>query len=161
MYSSAPDAKHVVMRLDVAVIARDIMEEGYFAGFADFAKLLENPMDRSHRYMRMSAAYRGTYLVGARMVLRSEQGPDNREPLGRHGDPTLTTSRDKVAKALNCVPFTRPPINQPKFSHKHNPGATINACATNRHPEAEAGRRLTDWMSSRLSRYLLLPATEH
>jgi hypothetical protein len=45
MYPSASDAKDVVMRLHVAVIARDIVQERYFARLSHFAKLLENPMD--------------------------------------------------------------------------------------------------------------------
>jgi len=45
MYPSAPDAKDVVMRLHVAVIARNIVQERYLARLSDFAKLLQNPMD--------------------------------------------------------------------------------------------------------------------
>jgi hypothetical protein len=45
MYASASDAKDVVMRLDVAVIARNIVQERYLARLSHFAKLLENPMD--------------------------------------------------------------------------------------------------------------------
>jgi hypothetical protein len=44
-YPSAPDAKDVLMRLHVAVIARGIVEERYLARFSRFAKLLQNPMD--------------------------------------------------------------------------------------------------------------------
>lgn len=46
MYSAASDAKQMMMRLDVAVIARNIMQERNFARFAHFAKLFENSMDR-------------------------------------------------------------------------------------------------------------------
>ena len=46
MYPSASDAKDVVMRLDVAVIARDIVQERYLARLSHFTKLLQNPMDR-------------------------------------------------------------------------------------------------------------------
>jgi hypothetical protein len=46
MYPSASDAKHMVMRLHVAVIARDIMQERYLARFSHSAKLLQNPMNR-------------------------------------------------------------------------------------------------------------------
>jgi hypothetical protein len=46
MYPSASDAKDVVMRLHVAVIARNIVQERYLARLPHFAKLLENPMDR-------------------------------------------------------------------------------------------------------------------
>ena len=46
MHPSASDAKDVVMRLDVAVKARDIVQQRYLARFSHFAKLLQNPMDR-------------------------------------------------------------------------------------------------------------------
>jgi hypothetical protein len=46
MYPSAPDAKDVVMRLHIAVIARNIVEQRYLARLPHFAKLLQNPMDR-------------------------------------------------------------------------------------------------------------------
>jgi hypothetical protein len=44
-YPSASDAKDVVMRLNVAVIARQIVQERYLARLSHLAKLLENPMD--------------------------------------------------------------------------------------------------------------------
>ncbi len=46
MYPSASDAKDVVMRLDVAVEARNIVQQRYLARLSDFAKLLQDPMDR-------------------------------------------------------------------------------------------------------------------
>jgi hypothetical protein len=45
MYPSASDAKDVVMRLHVAVIARNIVQERYLTRLSHFAKLLQNPMD--------------------------------------------------------------------------------------------------------------------
>ena len=45
LYPSASDAKDVVMRLHVAVIARNIVQERYLARLSHFAKLLQNPMD--------------------------------------------------------------------------------------------------------------------
>ena len=45
MYPSASDAQDVVMRLHVAVIARNIVQERYRARLSHFAKLLQNPMD--------------------------------------------------------------------------------------------------------------------
>jgi len=45
MYPSASDAKDVVMRLHVAVIARNIVQERYLARLSYFAKLFQNPMD--------------------------------------------------------------------------------------------------------------------
>jgi hypothetical protein len=42
---SASYAKHVMMRLDVAVIARSVVQERQLARLSHFAKLVENPMD--------------------------------------------------------------------------------------------------------------------
>jgi len=52
------------------------------------------------------------------MILRSEQGPDNREPLWRDGNPPLTASPDELAESLIGVPLMPPSIDQPDFSHK-------------------------------------------
>jgi hypothetical protein len=35
------------------------------------------------------------------MVLRSEQGSDDREPLGCDGDPPFAAPRDELAESLN------------------------------------------------------------
>jgi len=45
LHPSATDAKDVVMRLHVAVIARNIVQERYLARLSHFAKLFQNPMD--------------------------------------------------------------------------------------------------------------------
>ena len=45
MYPSASDAKDVMMRLDVAVVARSIVQERHLARLSHFAKLFQNPMD--------------------------------------------------------------------------------------------------------------------
>jgi hypothetical protein len=100
MDPSAADANDVVMRLNVAIIARNLMQERYLARLSHFAKLLENPMDRGQRYVWIPPPYCRTDLVGARMILGSEQGSDNREPLRRDGNPSLTTSRDELAESL-------------------------------------------------------------
>jgi uncharacterized protein with GYD domain len=47
VYPSAADAEDMVMRLDVAVIARNIVQQGYLVRLSHFAKLFENPMDCS------------------------------------------------------------------------------------------------------------------
>jgi hypothetical protein len=52
------------------------------------------------------------------MVLRSEQGPYDCEPLRCNRDAPLTTPRDELAEPLNGVPLARPSIHQPDFSHK-------------------------------------------
>jgi len=101
MYPPASDAKDVVVRLDVAVVARKIVQERYLARLAHFAKLFQNPMDCGQRYVGMPAAYCRTDLARARMVLRSEQGPYDCEPLGCNRDAPLTTPRDELAEPLN------------------------------------------------------------
>ena len=45
MYPSASDAKDVMMRLDVAVVARNFVQERHLARLSHFAKLFQNPMD--------------------------------------------------------------------------------------------------------------------
>ena len=45
MYPPASYAKDVVVRLDVAVVPRNIVQERYLARLSHFAKLLQNPMD--------------------------------------------------------------------------------------------------------------------
>ena len=89
------------MRLHVAVIARNIVGERYLARLPHCAKLIQNPMDCGQRYVRMPATYGGTDLVGAGMVLGSEQGLDDCEPLGSDGNPALTTPRNELAESLN------------------------------------------------------------
>jgi len=89
------------MRLHVAVIARKIVEHRYLARLSYFAKLLQNPMDRGQRYVGVSATNRRTDLVGARMVLRSEQGTYDSEPLGCDGDPARPTPRDELPQSLS------------------------------------------------------------
>jgi hypothetical protein len=101
VYPSASDAKDVVMRLHVAVIARNIVQECYLARLSHFAKLFQNPMDCGQCYVGIPATYCRTDLVSARMVLRSEQSPYDCEPLGCDGNPPLTTPRDELAESLN------------------------------------------------------------
>jgi hypothetical protein len=45
LHLSASDAKDVVMRLHVAVIARNIVQERYLARLSHLAKFVQNPMD--------------------------------------------------------------------------------------------------------------------
>jgi hypothetical protein len=47
------------------------------------------------------ATYWRTDFISARMVLRSEQGLYDCEPLGCDGDPPLTTPLDELAESLN------------------------------------------------------------
>ena len=75
----------------------------------------------------MPATYCRTDLVGARMVLRSEQGPYDCEPLWCDGNPPLTTPRDELAESLNGVPLMPLSIYQPDFSHMRLIATTLNA----------------------------------
>jgi hypothetical protein len=134
IYPSASDAQDVMMRLHVAVIAREVVQESYLARLSHLAKLLKNPMDCSQRYVRMGGTHRRAYLVGARMVLRSEQGLYDREPLGRDGNPPLAAPRDELVESLNRVPLTPPSIHQPEFSHKRPWGRLSTMYATNQRP---------------------------
>jgi hypothetical protein len=118
MYPSAPNAKDVVMRLHVAVIASKIVQKRHLVRFAHFAKLFQNTMDCSQRYVGMAAANYRTDLIGARMVIGGEQGTYDGKPLGCDGNPALMTPRDEFAETLNCVPLTPPSIHEPDFSHK-------------------------------------------
>ena len=111
MHSSASDAKDMVMRLDVTVITRKIVQDSDLARLSHFAELLQNPMDRGQRDVGMSATHGETDIVGARMVFRSEQGAYNREPLRCDRNPALTTPRDELVESLNGIPFTRPSIH--------------------------------------------------
>jgi hypothetical protein len=45
MYPSASDAKDVVMGFYIAIITRNIVQQGHLARLSHFAKLLQNPMD--------------------------------------------------------------------------------------------------------------------
>jgi hypothetical protein len=97
MYPSASHAKNVVMRLHVAVIACNVVEERHLARLSHFTKLLQNPVDRGQRNVGMPATYCLTDLIGARMVLRSEECTYDCKPLGRDGDPSLATPRHELA----------------------------------------------------------------
>ena len=101
MYSPAADAKDVMMRLDVTVVARNIVEERYLARLAHFTKLFQNPMDCGQGYVGIPAAYCRANLVRARMVLRSKQGPYDCEPLRCNRDAPFTTPRHELAEPLN------------------------------------------------------------
>ena len=101
MYPSASDAKYMVMRLYVAVVTRNIVQVRHLARLSHFAKLLQNPMDSGQRYVGIGLTYCGTYVVCARMPLRSEQGSYHCEPLRCDGNPQLPTPCDEVAESLN------------------------------------------------------------
>jgi hypothetical protein len=49
----------------------------------------------------MLATYCHAYLLGARMVLRSQQGSYHGKPLGCDGNPPLATPRDELAESLD------------------------------------------------------------
>jgi hypothetical protein len=88
----------------------------------------------------MRATYYATDLVGARMVLRSEQRPYDCEPLGCDGNPPLMTPRDELAESLNRVSLTPPSIDQPNVSHKSPDRLTaLNATDNQRREKGSGG----------------------
>src|SRR5260370_17922021 len=103
MYPSTSHAQDVVMRLHVAVIARNIVQERYLARLSHLAKLLQHSMDGGQRNVRMDEAYCRTDLVGVRMLLRPEQRLYDCEALAGAANPPLTTPRNELGESLNCV----------------------------------------------------------
>jgi hypothetical protein len=101
MYPSASDAKDVMVRLDVAVIARNIVQPSHLARLSHFAKLLQNPMNRGQRYVGIPAMYGRADLVAARMLLGSEQCFYDGNPLGRDDNSLLTAPGDEIAQPLD------------------------------------------------------------
>jgi hypothetical protein len=89
------------------------------------------------------------------MVLRSEQGPYDFEPLRCHRDAPLTAPRDKLAEPINRVPRAPSPIHQPDFSHNHSWPATNRERDPN--PGGEKYRLISQII---FSRYLPSPAPE-
>src|SRR5260370_39444819 len=113
------DAHHMMMRRDIAVVPRVIMQHGDLARLTNLAERLQRAMHRGERDGRMLAANRGEDRVGPRMLPRSEQRLDNRKPLRRHREPTLAASRSKLRKPLNRVRSALPLIYKLQF---HNLG---------------------------------------
>jgi hypothetical protein len=101
----AANANDMMMRLDVAVVTRGIMQKRYLARLADLAEFLQNPMHGRQRDMGMAAADSRIDLVGARMVFRGEQNLNYREALGRDCKAPLATSGDEFAESLHGVPL--------------------------------------------------------
>jgi len=75
---AALDTDDVLMRRQVSVVARAVMQHRDFAGLADSAERLESPMDRRERDVRMLLADGGIDLFGPRMLRRGHQRLDNR-----------------------------------------------------------------------------------
>src|SRR5215469_5469071 len=106
-----------MMRLDIAVIACDIVQECDLARFSNVAEFVQDPMDGGQRDVGMLAPHGGANLVGAGMVLRSQQGSYDGEPLGRDRDSPLVTAGDEVAKSLSGIPLVPRSIQKPEFPH--------------------------------------------
>jgi hypothetical protein len=101
VYPPAADAKNMMVRLDVAVIASDIVQERYLARLTDVAKFVKDAVDGGQGYVGMLAAHGSTDVFGARVILRSEQGLYYRQPLGSDGDTAFAASRDEFAEPPN------------------------------------------------------------
>ena len=97
------------MRLHVAVIARNVVQECYFARLADVAQRFERAMHSGERNMRMLQPDGGENRVRARMVARIEQHFDNREALRRDGQAASAASLGKLREPLRRV-GTAPPF---------------------------------------------------
>ena len=117
MYPSALHAQHMMMRFDVAVIARDIVQKGHLARLSYLAEFVENSMDGGQRYVGMLAAHGGIDLVRAGMILGSQKGSYNGEPLRGYRDTALSASRDELTESSNGVPFMPRAIQQPELAH--------------------------------------------
>src|SRR5260221_14238557 len=111
-HPTALDAYHVMMRCQVAVVARAVMERGDLARLANLAQRLERAMHRGERYMRMLAAHDFAYRIGARMLSRRQQRLDDREPLRRHREAALAASLGKLREPPGGVPGAAPLIDQ-------------------------------------------------
>ena len=89
-------ADHMVMRLDVAVVTRCIVQQGYLACLSHLAKFVEDSMDRGQRHVRMIAAHSRANFIGARMIFRSEQRLYHRQALRCDWNTTLAAPRNEV-----------------------------------------------------------------
>ena len=115
-----------MVRLNVAVIAGYVVETSYLPRLSHFAKLLENPMNRGQRYVRIAATNGGADLVATGMLLGGEQGFDDCQPLRRDRNSLLAAASDEITQSLDRVPLMPPSIHQSEFAHKRFP-ADINA----------------------------------
>jgi hypothetical protein len=84
------------MRPYVTVVASAVMQYRYLAGLADRTELLQDPMHRSQRYVRLSSPNRDVNVLGARMVFRSQESAYDSEPLRGNGDPALVAALDEL-----------------------------------------------------------------
>src|SRR5580658_7823539 len=102
-HAPALDAYHVMMRREVAVVARAVVQHGDLARLADLAQRFQRAMHRGERNVRMLAAHDLTHRIGAGMLRRGEQRADNGEAL-----------RHRSANSLRrpaAYPARRPSLN--------------------------------------------------
>src|SRR5580692_3898807 len=99
----------MMMRRDVAVVARAVVQHRDLARLTDVAQGLERAMHGGERNMRMLLADGGENRVRARMVARVEQHFDNREALRRDGQAALAASIGKLREPFGRV-RTAPPF---------------------------------------------------
>src|SRR5271155_5642738 len=92
----------MMMRCQIAVVARAVMQRGDLACLADTAKRLERPMNRRERDVRMKQAHLRENLIGTRMVARLQQRLDNRQALWRNRESAGATTCGEVTQ-----PFAR------------------------------------------------------
>src|SRR5579872_486430 len=105
-------AYDMMMRREIAVIARAVVQGRHLARLADLAQRFQRAMHGGERNMRMLAAHDLAYRIGARMLRRSEQRLDNGEALRGHREPALAASRSKLREASGGISGSPPLIDQ-------------------------------------------------
>jgi uncharacterized membrane-anchored protein len=89
-----------MVRQEVAVVARAVVEQRKVARLTNRAQRLEGAMYRGKRDMRMLLAHPKVNCLGARMLYRSEQRPDNRKPLRRYHQAAFATAPREFGQPL-------------------------------------------------------------
>src|SRR6202030_3984636 len=92
-----------MMRREIAVEARAVVQGGDLARLADLAERFERAMDGRQRDMRMPPAYGSENGLGARMVSGREQRLDNRESLRRDGESAIAAALGKLGHPLTRI----------------------------------------------------------
>ena len=108
-HPAALNAYHMMMRREVAVVARAVVQGGDLTRLANLAQRLQRAMHRRERYMRMLAAHDLIHRIGARMLRRGEQRLDDREALRSDGQAALAASLGKLREPFRRV-RTAPPF---------------------------------------------------
>ncbi len=90
----------------MAIVTRALMQGRYFASLADIAELLEDAMNRSQRYVGKFFAHGGADVLGAGMLLRGQQRPDDGEPLRRDGQAARMAALHELVQAASRIGYS-------------------------------------------------------